>query len=118
MELLTLRKDHPPGWGPGKRGWHPLAAWSVLVALGLYIAVSGPHRVHHIGEHAEQSDCLVWFLTQHTPGDASLSDFSPPLAPFSQNALLQRADAITTRPAGAFYARAPPQRRSSHFPSH
>lgn len=109
MGFPTLRKDSPPGWAPGGGRCRPLTAWGVLVALWLYIVVSGPHRVHHIGEHDEQPDCLVLFVTQHTPGDESLCYCPPTLARVGRHALLQRSDAITTRPDGALHARAPPQ---------
>jgi hypothetical protein len=102
------RKDGQPLWRMSGRRLRPFTAWGMLVTLVLYIAASAPHRVHHIGEHDEQSDCLVLSLTQHTPGDASLWYFPPIPAPAGMYTLLQRTGAILTRPDDICRARAPP----------
>jgi hypothetical protein len=112
MRFPALRKDNKLLWHMRGRPLRPLTAWGVLVTLVLYIAISGPHRVHHIGEHDEQPDCLILFLTQHTPGDESLWYFPPILAPVGVHTLLQCLGAILTRPDGTCQARAPPPQHS------
>ncbi len=96
-----------------------LIALSVLICLGILIAASGPHLVHHLADrhpgpphpqtHTSQlADCLVLSLMQHIPlaGDffASLSVF---LSTAEQTSCAQPLQAVTT-PRPTSQARSPP----------
>jgi hypothetical protein len=96
-----------------------LIALGVLICLGILIAASGPHLVHHLADlhtgpphpqtHTSQpADCLVLSLMQHIPlaGDffASLPVF---LSAAEQASCAQPLLAGTT-PRPIFQARSPP----------
>jgi hypothetical protein len=96
-----------------------LIALGVLLCLGILMAASGPHLVHHLADlhpghphsqtHTSQHvDCLVLSLMQHIPlaGDffASLSVF---LSTAEQASSAQPLLAVTT-PRPTFQARSPP----------
>jgi len=96
-----------------------LIALGVLLCLGILIAASGPHLVHHLVDrhprhrhtqtHTSQpKDCLILSLMQHIPlaGDffASLPVF---LAAAEQASCAQPVLAVTT-PRPTFQARSPP----------
>jgi hypothetical protein len=96
-----------------------LIALGVLLCLGILMAASGPHLVHHLADlnpghphpqtHTSQHvDCLVLSLMQHIPlaGDffASLSVLLPTA---EQTSCAQPLQAVTT-PRPTFQARSPP----------
>jgi hypothetical protein len=96
-----------------------LIALGVLLCLGILMAASGPHLVHHLADlhpghphpqtHTSQpADCLVLSLMQHIPlaGDffASLSVLLPTA---EQTSCAQPLQAVTT-PRPTSQARSPP----------
>lgn len=96
-----------------------LIALGVLLCLGILMAASGPHLVHHLADlhpgpsqqqtHKSQpTDCLVLSLMQHIPlaGDffASLPVF---LSTAEQASCAPRQQAVTT-PRPTSQARSPP----------
>jgi hypothetical protein len=112
---LEHAMQFPIVWKAGTSLWRirrerlcPHAAWSVLVALVLYIAASGPHHVHHLGEHDARPVCPVLFLIEHMPGEESLCYCPPAFMPIRASALLPCSGITLTRPLDAFRARAPP----------
>jgi hypothetical protein len=96
-----------------------LIALGVLLCLGILIAASGPHLVHHLADlHSEHrhphphksqpTHCLVLSLMQHIPlaGDC----FASPLAflPTVEQAICAQPLQAYTTPRPTFQARSPP----------
>ena len=98
-----------------------LSTLCVVLGLFTFLAASGPHRVHHLGEIAipgehhshdrpaqELPDCPVLFLTQHTPVAES---GPPPLVapvPAAERIFLQWTCRLPECPWYGFQTRSPP----------
>lgn len=92
----------PSAWGETR-----LAALGIVLGLVAFIAMTGPHAVHHLLEQ-QHTDCLVFFLTQSTP----LATCAVCLLPY---ALLSRDQPVAGRslyttqdPRRIAHPRAPP----------
>ena len=116
-----MRSRPPMSWAVGQRVTitDRLIALGVLLCLGILMAASGPHLVHHLADlhpgpphpqpHTPQpTDCLVLSVMQHIPlaGDffASLPIF---LSTTEQASCAPRPQAVTT-PRPTSQARSPP----------
>ena len=116
-----MRSRPPMGNAVGQRVaiTDRLIALGVLLCLGILLAASGPHLVHHLADlhpgpprpqtHTSQpTDCLVLSLMQHIP---LAGDFFAPLPFFlstaEQASCAQPLQAVTT-PRPTFQARSPP----------
>lgn len=105
---VSGRKNHP-SWGLRRSGLRLLSVMGSLCALVLFLAVSAPHRVHHIGHDDDQVNCPVWHATQHTPAEASLRGFSSPPLDAGAPPLFRALGGPLPRRVATLHPRAPPQ---------
>jgi hypothetical protein len=93
-----------------------------ILALLVFLAVSGPHLVHHLLElypsdnsHSHDKgrvpfpDCLVFAVTQHTPVTTGCLALFPVLLPVSQTSPAERPFYQPIVPRYVSQARAPPR---------
>jgi hypothetical protein len=96
-----------------------LLALCVVLCLGILIAASGPHLVHHLADlhpghphpHTHKSqptDCLVLSLTQHIPLAGDFFASLPVFLPTAERASCAHPLQAVTTPRPTFQARSPP----------
>jgi hypothetical protein len=119
--MSRLRPRSFPGFRRCQGASRRLNALGVVLGLLALLAVSGPHRVHHLVEiyapsdqHSHDSraqelpDCPVLLLTQYTPIAACCPH--PLVAPLLvvERLFLKPLCALSARPQYGFQTRSPP----------
>jgi len=117
----------PPKIYRARWGALSLSALGTVLALLVFLTVSGPHLVHHLfelypsdnspshdGAAAHFPDCLVFAVTQHIPVTTGCAVLFPVLLPVRESSPVELPFYQPTVPRYVSQARAPPRRSYCH----